>query len=581
MPDLLIQALTAFGAVFFLGGRVDAAAVASCRNIPGDPGWPSLADWAQLNKTVHGQLIGTVPQASVCHTGPYSDYDETACQALRDGWDLAGTIEPHPAGVMNGYYQNQSCDPFTSTSQPCVLGNYAVYSINVTGADDVVAGIKFAKEKNIRLVVKTTGHDYKGQSTGKGALALWMWNLKTADIITNYKSAGYSGPAIKLGSGTIGGEALTVARDAGYRLVSGECGSVGVASGYTQGGGHSMLNSAYGMAADQVLEWEVVTATGEHLTATPTQNTDLYWALCGGGGGTYSVVLSMISKIYPDGPVAGGTLAFQNTDPTAYWEAVSLWIQHAPTLVRQNNTIIYLIFNNFFEALAITLPGQPVSAVSDLLAPYLTQLARLNITHSLTTTHSPTYHDHFNTYFGPLPYGASSPTTILHNHIIPRSITSSPNATANLVTAYRETVKDNKFLIGCLVFDVSNTTRHPPNAVLPAWRGSSTSCNVNAFWNFSVPLRENLDRKRDLVERVVPAIERATPGGAVYLNEMDPWYRGEWKRMLFGGNYERLARVKRRYDPLGVFWGNFSVGSDAFEIDGAGRLCAVAGKGRC
>jgi hypothetical protein len=60
---------------------------------------------------------------------------------------------------MNAYYQNQSCDPFTDVSRPCELGNYAVYSINVSSADDVLAGISFAKEKNVRLVVKTTGHE--------------------------------------------------------------------------------------------------------------------------------------------------------------------------------------------------------------------------------------------------------------------------------------------------------------------------------------------------------------------------------------------------------------------------------------
>lgn len=60
---------------------------------------------------------------------------------------------------MNPAFQNQSCDPFTPTDQPCELGNYVSYSINVTEAADVVAGIKFAAEKNIRLVIKNTGHE--------------------------------------------------------------------------------------------------------------------------------------------------------------------------------------------------------------------------------------------------------------------------------------------------------------------------------------------------------------------------------------------------------------------------------------
>ena len=370
----------------------------------------------------------------------------------------------------------------------------------------------------------------------------------------------------------IAGEALTVAHQAGYRLVGGECGSVGIAAGYSQGGGHSMLNTAYGMAADQVLEWEVVTALGETLIATPEQNSDLYWALSGGGGGTYGVALSMTAKIYPDGPIAGGSLAFENTDDTIYWEAIALWFQMAPILVGENNTIIFLVLNDVFEALAITLPGQPVSAVEALLATYLADLDRLNITYSLTTTYSDNYYDHFNTYFGPLPYGAESPTTMLNNFIVPEVITQSANTTTALVGALQSTVASGNFLVGCSIMDVANVS-HPANAVLPAWRDAITACNVNAYWNYTAPLAANLALKRELVEVHMPALEAATPGGGVYLNEMDPWYQGKWKDTLYGVNYAELLKIKYKYDPLHVFWGNFSVGSDELVIDGSGRLC--------
>ena len=80
--------------VFFLSVPVLAGtgSVTPCRYIPGDDGWPSQADWALLNNTVGGQLIATIPQASVCHTSPYSDYNETECEALAAGWDLAKTL---------------------------------------------------------------------------------------------------------------------------------------------------------------------------------------------------------------------------------------------------------------------------------------------------------------------------------------------------------------------------------------------------------------------------------------------------------------------------------------------------------
>lgn len=145
--------------VLLLCSQVPAASNSSCRWIPGDETWPSSADWQALNATLGGRLIATIPQASVCHTTPYTDYDEAACSALLQEWGVAQTFELKPAEFMNPYYQNQSCDPFTEKSRPCDIGNYASYSIDVTSAEDVVAGLQFAKDKNIRLVVKNTGHE--------------------------------------------------------------------------------------------------------------------------------------------------------------------------------------------------------------------------------------------------------------------------------------------------------------------------------------------------------------------------------------------------------------------------------------
>ena len=67
--------------------------------------------------------------------------------------------EYNPAEAMNPVFQNDSRTPFTPASQPCELGNYPSYSVRVTGAADAQAGIKFAKDNNIRLVIKNTGHE--------------------------------------------------------------------------------------------------------------------------------------------------------------------------------------------------------------------------------------------------------------------------------------------------------------------------------------------------------------------------------------------------------------------------------------
>ena len=151
-----------------------------CRNLPGDADWPTPREWQRLNKTVEGRLVATSPIANVCHDPTYSAIE---CDSMKQQWGLPSLqyVEasrvlpffalllmltvlfcsvPEPAEILAPYFQNQSCDPFTSQAEPCLLGNYVSYSIKVRKADDIVAGVKFAQRHNIRLVVKSTGHEY-------------------------------------------------------------------------------------------------------------------------------------------------------------------------------------------------------------------------------------------------------------------------------------------------------------------------------------------------------------------------------------------------------------------------------------
>ncbi len=175
-----------------------------CRYIPGDPGWPDQDAWNKLNATVGGRLIATVPLASPCHP---PNYDAQRCAELRQQWPmphvqyvlqsrchgaavsvsvgnnllfdvltLATPSISSPSSFIHGYFANGTCSPFSNTtsnqngnltdnhtgslaSETCPLGNLVVYSINAAGATDIAAGIKFAREHNIRLVIKNTGHE--------------------------------------------------------------------------------------------------------------------------------------------------------------------------------------------------------------------------------------------------------------------------------------------------------------------------------------------------------------------------------------------------------------------------------------
>jgi FAD/FMN-containing dehydrogenase len=90
--------------------------------------------------------------------------------------------------------------------------------------------------------------------------------------------------------------------------------TVGIAGGYTQGRGHSAISTSFGLAADNVLNWEVVTANRKLVNANSKENSDLYWALNGGGGSTYGVVVSMTVKAHKETAFGGASLSFFTTN---------------------------------------------------------------------------------------------------------------------------------------------------------------------------------------------------------------------------------------------------------------------------
>ena len=83
----------------------------------------------------------------------------------------------------------------------CTHGGFPVYAVNVSGVSQIQLAINFARNNNLRLVIKNTGHCYLGKSSGAGALSVWTHNLKDLEYYPNLEIPGYSGPAIKVGAG--------------------------------------------------------------------------------------------------------------------------------------------------------------------------------------------------------------------------------------------------------------------------------------------------------------------------------------------------------------------------------------------
>jgi len=297
-----------------------------CRTFPGDANWPSASEWKAFNRTVEGRLIANIPMASVCHNSEFGPYNEEECNALRSTWGFPETHIGSISSIMAPFFSNNTCNLFLPPDTPCTLGPLVSFAVNATGTSDFQKTIAFARRHNIRLVIRNTGHDYNGKSTGAGALAIWTHHMKSQELV-DYKSPSYTGKAVRLGAGVEVFESYAFAQKHGLVTVGGDCPTVGVSGGYVQGGGgHGPGVSKFGSGADNALEWEVVTGTGEVLIANREQNQDMYWALTGGGGGTYGVVSSLVYKAHPDLTSSVATLSFApGADEDPYWDAVTAW----------------------------------------------------------------------------------------------------------------------------------------------------------------------------------------------------------------------------------------------------------------
>ncbi len=412
---------------------------------------------------------------------------------------------------------------------------------------------------------------------------MWTHNLKSISF-TNYSSSYYEGPAVKIGAGVQGYEAYTEANALDLRVVGGECPTVGLAGGFTAGGGHSSFSSLYGMAADQALEWEVVTANGTHLIATPEQNSDLYWALSGGGAGTFAVVLSLTSKAYPDGNFGGVgmTILKANVSNATFWVAVELWEAFQLDIVDAGGVATWFILPFGLLVNPIGLPGKTKSGVDKFMAPFLSKLDALGINKSsgslqVNETSFPAFFDHYFAYNGPYPYGAISSSQVTGGRLLPRSTFESATEALMNVTKLICNIPGMSFggFTGHPTLFAGNATASS-NAVLPAWRDSVMSVFIIGTWNFTAPIGDNLKLQQLMTDVVDPALKSISVGSGTYLNEAN-FQEPNWKQEFYGANYERLVEVKRNYDPEGLFYAVTAVGSDSWDMDGDGRLCHVGG----
>jgi hypothetical protein len=190
----------------------------------------------------------------------------------------------------------------------------SAYAIAAEMTADVVAGVNFARENNLRLVVKGGGHSYQGTSNAPDSLLIWLRPMTAVTVYDAFVGAGCEGQiqprsAVSVGAGAIWGQVYdAVTTQAGRYVQGGGCLTVGVA-GLVQSGGFGSFSKRYGTAAASLLEAEIVTADGQVRIVNPCTDPDLFWAIKGGGGGSFGVVTRMTLATHELPEFFGGVFA--------------------------------------------------------------------------------------------------------------------------------------------------------------------------------------------------------------------------------------------------------------------------------
>ena len=166
---------------------------------------------------------------------------------------------------------------------------------------DVIACIEAARSDRLPVAIRGGGHNIAGNAVCDGGLVIDLSLMK--QIVVDPKAQ-----TVRAGGGVLWGELDASTQQYGLATTGGLMSTTGIA-GFTLGGGLGHLMRSYGLACDNLLSAQIVTAAGRLLTVNRTENHDLYWALRGGGG-NFGVVTSLEFQLHSVGPVLVGGSVF-------------------------------------------------------------------------------------------------------------------------------------------------------------------------------------------------------------------------------------------------------------------------------
>ena len=563
---------------------------------PGDAGWPAPAEWQQLKAAVGGNLLDVHPLFDACQSDPKAAACEDVLQHIRNPF----YIGDQPAGTqVSGWLD--AWKPATSA-----------YAVKARNAADIAAAVNFARAHNLRLAVKGGGHSYQGTSNAPDSLLIWTRAMNAVTLHEAFVPQGCAGkvapqPAVTAEAGAMWIDLyMAVTGKAGRYVQGGGCTTVGVA-GIVQSGGFGSFSKGFGTAASSLLEAEIVTADGAVRIANPCINEDLFWALKGGGGGSWGVVSKLTLKTHGLPENFGGAAGkIQAHSDEAFRKLIAQFVRfyadallnphwgEQAALAPDNTLKVSMVCQGLTRAEAKAV-WQPFFDWVNAAPKDYSILDRLRAgagearhwwdvagNDSMIRDARPGAPDDHGWWQG----DQDQVGAFLHGYDslwLPVSLLQAgqqqrlPDALF-AASRYKEVgLHFNKGLAGAATEAIAaarDTATNP--AVMEAFalviiadgEGPAYPGMPRAAVDVSAAHKD-----ARLIDLATAELRKIAPNAGSYVSESN-YFNARWQHAFWGQNYPKLRAIKDRYDPQGLFFVHHGVGSEDWSADGFTRMIA-------
>ncbi|CDO71164.1 hypothetical protein BN946_scf184845.g34 [Trametes cinnabarina] len=368
--------------------------------------------------------------------------------------------------------------------------------------------------------------------------------------------------AITVGAGVLTQDLYKFADEVNRTVVGGYHQTIGFAGGFVLGGGHSILSPVFGLAVDRILQVKVVTPDGVYRTVNACQNPDLFFALRGGGGSAFGVVMESSHRTEPRMAIQAAALSFTSAgiDDLADWYALTVnqsyrwanegWGGHisGASLIHVNPLLSNAEAERSMTPAADFVRARGGSVVVEELPSWWAFFDKYVLSAEAVRVFPAGVRALHLMIADPTMQGVGNEVAT-GSRLIPSELFSTESGRAQLSSLISETLPFASPYVRAATPWLFND-EPGATSITPAWR--------DAIWHFglSVPIPYNATRMQR--EEIYRAMEEhnqrfrdLTPGSGAYFNEGDV-YEPDHEQSFWGDNYPTLLEIKRKYDPDGL-----------------------------